>query len=283
MRGRFNKSGASTVSFFAFQDVITGTTGFLIIITIFLALNLDEVISVSHEPDPNKAIAEALQKTLEKVIALKGLVTTAQLAPGETRDTVERMIDDLKRSISRLRSPEEMQAKKNPREESMLDREVRFEIKKLLVQIDLLKKQLPDTTREAAKAESKIASLESEVKDAMDRMQQTIDRKNVLKLIPERSATNKEPMLVVVQKKLLRLQFFDDSPTQMLNTGDDLMAALKACPPVKFYAVLYFKPSGALRFRDLTKLLREAGYEIGYDLISEGTELETGKSRPSRR
>ena len=52
MRGRFQKSHGSAVSFFAFQDVITGTTGFLVIITIFLALNLDEVISVSSVQIP---------------------------------------------------------------------------------------------------------------------------------------------------------------------------------------------------------------------------------------
>lgn len=281
MRGRFNKSGASTVSFFAFQDVITGTTGFLIIITIFLTLNLDEVIGVSHQKDdPKNPVAEVLQKTLEKIVALKKKVAVTQLAPGETRETVMRMIEDLKKSIARLSTPEEMPDNKQPDGESMLDREIRLDVRKLQALLDELKKLLPDATDKAAKAESVIAALESQIKDAQKRLQQSIDNKNVLRLIPERSSTNKEPLLIVVKKNSLQLQFFDGTDAKECHSEDELLAALQAYPGTQYYAVIYFKPSGALRFKDVTKALRQTGFEIGYDLIGEETELKAVPSAP---
>lgn len=278
MQARFNKSSSSGVSFFAFQDVITGTTGFLIIITIFLALSVDQVFEVNDDGEPNKAVAEALQKTLEQVSELKQKVESSQMAPGENRETIARMIEDLKRSIDRLSQPTRPDLRQKSMEESKLSRDVRIETQKLLTKLDALKKLLPDTTKEAAQANSRIAALESEIKDTQNRLQQTIDRKNVLRLIPEKSNTSKEPVLIVVQKSHLKVQIFGDAPPKLLTSDDELQAALQSYPITSFYAVLYFKPSGALRFQDLTKRLRQAGYEIGYDLISEDIELDTRKT-----
>ena len=278
MQSRFNKSNSSGVSFFAFQDVITGTTGFLIIITIFLALSIDQVIEIGDDGEPNKTVAEALQKTLEQVSELKQKVESSQMAPGENRETVARMIDELKRSIDRLSPSSRPDPRQMTEEESKLSREVRLEVQKLLTKLDALKKLLPDTTKEAAQADSRIAALESEIKDTQNRLQQTIDRKNVLRLIPEKSNTSKEPVLIVVQKSHLKVQIFGDAPPKLLNSDDELLEALHSYPTTSFYAVLYFKPSGALRFQDLTNGLRKAGYEIGYDLISEDIELDTRKT-----
>lgn len=278
MQARFKRSHSSGVSFFAFQDVITGTTGFLIIITIFLALSIDEVIEISDEGEPNKAVAEALQKTLEHVSALKQVVDSSQMAPGENRETIKRMIEELRRSIDRLSPPTSSDPRQMTVEESNLSREVRIEAQKLLTKLDALKKLLPDTTKKASQAESRIAALESEVKDAQNRLQQTIDRENVLRLIPEKSNTSKEPVLIVVQKSHLKVQVFGDVSPKILNSDDELLETMRSYPTTSYYAVLYFKPSGALRFQDLTKGLRQAGYEIGYDLISEDIELDTRKA-----
>lgn len=278
MQARFNKSSSSGVSFFAFQDVITGTTGFLIIITIFLALSIDQVFEVNDDGEPNKAVAEALQRTLEQVSELKQKVESSQMAPGENPETIARMIEELKRSIDRLSQPNSPDLRQKSVEESKLSRDVRIETQKLLTKLDALKKLLPDTTKEAAQADSRISALESEIKDTQNRLQQTIDRKNVLRLIPEKSNTSKEPVLIVVQKSHLKVQIFGDAPPELLTSDDELLAALESYPTTSFYAVLYFKPSGALRFQDLTKRLRQAGYEIGYDLISEDIELDTRKT-----
>lgn len=275
MRGRFQKSDGSAVSFFAFQDVITGTTGFLIIITIFLALNLDEVISVSHDADPRAASALTLQDTLAQIVKLKQRASMALLAPHETAETLTRMIDELKQAVERLTPSTLPASDKNNAEESLLDREIRIEKQKLLTILESLKKLLPDTTEKAAAAESELAARESEVKKVQSLLQQTFDRQNVLRLIPEKSTTNKDPVLVVVSKEGFRLQLFDGSKAQTAASLTDLMQTLSAFSAAQHYIVLYFKPSGSLQFDEVTRRARGAGYEIGYDLIPEHIQLET--------
>jgi len=274
MRSRFNKSGGSAVSFFAFQDVITGTTGFLIIVTIFLTLNLDEVIGVSSDADPDATLAITLKDTLAEIVKLKQRATMALLSPNETEETVTRMIEELKRSIDRLDPSTHPDPAKMAAGESPLEREIRIEKQKLLAVIDELKKLLPETTKEAASAESKLAALESEVKKIQSQLQQSYDQQNVLRLIPEKSTTNKDPVLVVVDKDGFRIQLFDGSKAKTAASMKELLQTLTAFPSAQHYIVLYFKPSGALHFDDITRRTREAGYEIGYDLIPEHIHLE---------
>ncbi|WP_395739195.1 hypothetical protein [Prosthecobacter sp.] len=274
MRGRFNKSDGSVVSFFAFQDVITGTTGFLVIITIFLALNLDEVLSTSSTPDPHAELASALRKTLEEIAQAKRAAPLTELPSNETPETLTRMIAELKLSIERLISASNPKATERT-EDSRLDIEVRIEKQKLLTTVESLKKLLPDHTKEAADAESKLASLESELKEVESRLAQSYDQKNILRLIPQKSSTNKDPVLVVVEKSAYRILLFDGSKARQISSQDELMQALTAFPPATHYAVIYFKPSGSIQFEDMNKRIRGAGYEIGYDLIPEEIQLET--------
>lgn len=274
MRGRFQKSHGSAVSFFAFQDVITGTTGFLVIITIFLALNLDEVISVSSDADPHSALAVTLKDTLAEIVKLKQKGVMAELSPNETEETIRRMIEELKRSIERLTPSTQPDATQKTTEETPLQREVRIEKQKLLTLIESLKKLLPETTEKAAKAESELAALESEVKRIQSILQMSYDQQNVLRLIPEKSTTNKDPVLVVVDKTGFRIQLFDGSKSKSANSLEELMQTLTAYPSAQNYIVLYFKPSGALQFDEVTRRTRGAGYEIGYDLIPEHIQLE---------
>ncbi|WP_395744171.1 hypothetical protein [Prosthecobacter sp.] len=281
MRGRFSKSHGSSVSFFAFQDVITGTTGFLIIITIFLALNLDEVIGTTPDADPHAALTGTLQDTLAEIVKLKKQTATAMLSPLETEETLRRMIDELERSIERLSPGSKPDPSKKPVEESLLDKEIRLEKEKLLALLDALKKLLPDATDKAAAAESKLAALESELKKVQSRLQQSLNQENVLRLIPEKSTTNKVPVLVVVSKEGFRILPFDGSKALSVSSVASMLEALGSTfPPAQHYIVIYFKPSGSRHFEDVTEDTRKAGYEIGYDLIPEHIQLEPATSKP---
>lgn len=278
MKGRFKKSYGSAVSFFAFQDVITATLGFLIIITIFLALNLDEVISASSTPDPQPVLTVTLQETLAEIAKLKSGASMASLSPHESEETVRRMIENLKRSIERLSPSTHPDASQKPTDESLLDRELRIEKQKLLTLLESLKKLLPDTTQKAAAAESELAARESEIKKLQTILQMSYAQQNVLRLIPEKSSTNKDPVLVVVDKTGFRIQLFDGSKAKSAASLADLMQTLTTYPAAQYYIVLYFKPSGSLHFDEVTKRTRSAGYEIGYDLIPEHIQLETAAS-----
>ncbi len=113
------------------------------------------------------------------------------------------------------------------------------------------------------------------MKKVQSRLQQSYGQQNVLRLIPEKSTSNKEPVLVVIAREGFRIQTFDGTQAQSASSMDGLLQTLTASPPAQHYIVLYFKPSGSLQFDDVTKRMRGAGYEIGYDLIPENIQLET--------
>lgn len=280
MKSRFNKSHGSSVSFFAFQDIITATTGFLLLITVFLALNITEVVSLSTEPTAGGLMTEKLQKVMAEIVDLKGMVAGNAPKIQEDEATLKRMIEELKRSITRL-SPTNNLAPL-PAEESMMDREVRIEQQKLLTKLEALQKELAEATDGATEAGTKIAAMERELRDLQSRLQQAYDRQNTLRLIPERSGTSKEPVLVIIQGKAFRIQAFDGSAPVEAGSLAELTKVLGRFPAAGHFVVLYFKPSGAQMFNDATAHVRSLGYEIGYDLLPEGITLELGGPEAKR-
>ena len=97
-------------------------------------------------------------------------------------------------------------------------------------------------------------------------------RRNQLWVIPDRSASSKEPVLAVISQNQAILQRFDNPEQQILNGSkvtDGFAEALKNYSSLNQYIVFYFKPSGADHFKQLTREARDAGFEIGYDAINE--------------
>lgn len=276
MRGRFNRSRGGSVSFFAFQDVITATTGFLIVITIFLALDVHEVVGTgapaATAPAPAE-LTEKLGKIVEQIVALKEKVG-GKAAPEEDAHTLRRVIEELKQSIARLSlagGPAEM-----PAEESALGRELRIEKQKLITLLEELEKQAPNASRDAKEADARVAELEARVKELQSRLQKAREQQNVIHFIPEKTGTSKEPVVLVVEHSGFTLLTLDGKKTPGVKSFADLTKALQTFAPATSYVVLYFKPSGALLFDDATRHVRKLGYEIGYDILPEAAEVSLG-------
>lgn len=275
MRGHFSKSGMGGASFFAFQDIITGTAGFLIVIAVFLALGLDQVVGVSEDTDPGLVSEEDLTPLLNEITRLKAEVTQLQILPSQDEASLKRMVEDLKVSISQLAEETQRSSMVSPRlNESTLDREAQIEKEKRLTQLATQRDALEAARQQLKLSAQNLIKMEQRTKDAEAQMQQSRDRQNVLRLIPERSDTSKEPILVLVRANTFLVQSFDGSKAQIARSEDALIASLADLSPEKHYVVFYFKPSGAHHFTALTQLVRRAGFEIGYDLIPEILELE---------
>lgn len=266
-------------SFFAFQDIITGTAGFLIVIAVFLALGLDQVVGVSEDTDPGLISEEDLTPLLAEITRLKAEVTQLQILPAQDEASLKRMVEDLKVSISQLAEETQRSSIVSPRlNESTLDRDAQIEKERHLTQLATLRDALEAARQQLKLSAQNLITMEQRTKDAEAQMQQSRDRQNVLRLIPERSDTSKEPILVLVRATTFLVQSFDGSKAQIARSEDALMASLADLSPEKHYVVFYFKPSGAPHFTALTQLVRRAGFEIGYDLIPEILELEASPS-----
>jgi hypothetical protein len=272
MRSRFGKASGTGVSFFAFQDIITGTSGFLIVLTLFLALNLDEVLVEGTHTAPLAKREEELNSMLARIVSLKNQVADLQQRPADDEATLRRMIGQLTTTIATLETPP-MPGKDRIADATAMDRELRQTKEKLLTRLEAMNASMHQADMLATGINKDLPDLEKKVHDAQSSLQRIRDRNNVISLVPERTDTKKEPVLVLVQGSLIRLQRANGEPA-IAGSIPDFVNYLRGLSAGTHYIVFYFKPSGTNHFESLTKRARQEGYEVGYDVIPEEMDVE---------
>jgi hypothetical protein len=276
MRRSF-RNNTSRLSFFAFQDIITGTAGFVIVITLFLALNLDEaIVSISTDADsPSKNQAE-LDGILAQVLEEKRKTALLQ-EPGdiqESEDTIRREINQLGALVADLSKTTASLELKSQQNGVSVSREQRIERERLITALATLADAQRRITLKLASGLGDMQRLEQEVRNAEEAVQRIRDRKNVLRLIPNKSNTSKQPVLVLVQDSRIAIQGFDGKNNQIIRSAEEFLPTLSALSAVDHYVVFYFKPSGASLFDQLVDETKRKGFEVGYDVVPEDIELE---------
>ena len=271
MRPRFGRQ-AGGISFFAFQDIITGTSGFLIALALFLALNLDEKLTEGAGGQPVARRQEELRSMQAQILSLKRQVADWERQPGLDVTTVRRMIGQLKTSIAELDARPLPGLNQNA-DATGRDAVLRAEKKKLLTRLDAVNASIRKGALLSSGLLKDIPDLENKLVDEQSSLRLARQRRNVVTLIPERDGTRKQPVLVLVQGSLIRLQRADGAPA-VTGSVKELSSYLRQATPATHYVVLYFKPSGAMHFETLKRLVRAEGYEMGYDVIPEETEVE---------
>ncbi|MES2594575.1 MAG: hypothetical protein V4662_04530 [Verrucomicrobiota bacterium] len=271
MRARFGRQTGG-ISFFAFQDIITGTSGFLIALALFMALNLDEKLAEHTAEAPHAKRVEELSSMQAQIISVKQEVADWQQQPDMDETTLRRLIGQLTTSIA------EMDARPTPgmnQEADATGREakLRQEKEKLLTRMEGMNASIHEGELLASGLVKDIPDLEKKLLDLQSSLQRGKTRKNVISLIPERDGSNKEPVLVLVQGSLIRYQRPDGTPGGS-GSINDFVTYIRAVSPKTHYIVFYFKPSGSQHFEMLTKRARSEGYQIGYDVIPEDLEVE---------
>jgi hypothetical protein len=281
MKARFGRQGGTGVSFFAFQDIITGTSGFLIVLTLFLALNLDEALVDGANAKPYAKREEELRSMQSRIISVKNLVADLQNRPAEDETTLRRMIGQLTTTVAELESPMTTGFNK-AFDATAMDRELRETKQKLLTKMEKMNASMHQAELLSSGLNKDVPDLEKKIKDAQTSLLRVKERGNVISLIPERSDNNKEPILVLVQGSLIRFQRADE-PTVSAGSIPDFVSYLRAVTPAKHYVVLYFKPSGANHFESLTRIARQEGFEIGYDVLPEPMDVEFHQATPVKK
>lgn len=271
MRSRFGRQSGG-ISFFAFQDIITGTSGFLIVLALFLALNLDEKLTEGTGAEPYAKREEELRSMLAQIVSEKNKVADYQQRPSDDAATLRRMIGQLTSTIAEL-DAKPLPGMNRDADATGRDRELRAEKDKLLSRLEKMNASAHEAEKLSSGINKDILDLEKKVIDAQSSLKRKRERKNVLSLIPERSGTKKEPILVLVQSSLIRYQRADGTPGGS-GSVNELVNYLRQTTPATHYVVFYFKPSGSNHFEMLTKRARQEGYEIGYDVIPEDMEVE---------
>ena len=199
MSRRKLRSSGSPISFFAFQDIITAVSGILIIVTLLLALNVGQSHSSAEE---EKASAEQESKLARLLDELTVLRRTAE------RDVTEQVgratASELKSRAAELNEQAELLATKNAKQKAgakgMSDDVTVANRAQLLAELGATmnprKAEILALEGEAERKAAEAKTAAQAVGKAQAALVAEQARKNVLRLIPEPSASNREPVVV---------------------------------------------------------------------------------------
>jgi hypothetical protein len=268
----------SKISFFAFADIITAVSGVLIFVALLLATDLGRPTSSSSQAansEMERRLQEALAQQAEvdsQNHRLQELLATADTAPD---------LEKLQADIARLRSQlSEEQKKQTALADQMTDSQAAIAARDKVLGLTDLKATVQRTVQE----NEAIAQQEAKVRSEMDGLDQQVARveSQLLKLrqwdgqiwlIPDKSATTKEPIVVFVDGMGATIQRVDHpEQRKQLDKGvaDSAFSSyLDTAKSLDQYVVFEVKPSGIGLFQDLVKSARDKGFDVGYDALEE--------------
>jgi hypothetical protein len=268
----------SKISFFAFADIITAVSGVLIFVALLLATDLGRPTS-SRSQAANSEAERRLQETLSQQLEvdaqnhrLQELLAIADNAPD---------LEKLQADITRLRSQlSEEQKKQTALADQMTDSQAAIAARDKVLGLTDLNATVQRTVQE----NEAIAQQEAKVRSEMDGLDQQVARveSQLLKLrqwdgqiwlIPDKSTTTKEPIVVFVDGMGATIQRVDH-PEQRKQLGKDIADSafrsyLDTAKSLDQYVVFEVKPSGIGLFQDLVKSARDKGFDVGYDALEE--------------
>lgn len=287
MSGRFQRGKTAGISpFFAFQDIITSAMAVVITIVMLLALDMGDPTQGSTVQSATAELDQQLSKLLDQLAQAKISLDSAQ----HRKDVASLDSEILKGEILVLRRdlqdlPLRAGMDINPSNDATsaeASKSFQIEIENLTASNATRAQLIPKLKTDIASrtASMNLADKELDAKQAQLLAEQA--QKNELKLIPERSNTSKEPVLVIVSASQLTLQRIDN-PDKTVMSGSGLIsqfeASLKKFSTINHHFVFYFKPSGVDFYSAITSMVKDQGFEIGYDAILEDVNITFTSSK----
>jgi hypothetical protein len=277
----------SKITFFAFADIITAVSGMLVFITLLLATDLGRPsaansLSSKVEQQVRETLAEQADADAE-IERLQHLLAAAEVAP----DT-----EKLESDIAKLRLQlSQEQAKEAVLDGQMANSQAAIAARDRSLGLTDLKATIENTVKEVqsiadkdAKARVEMNGLEQQVLHAQDQLLKLRRREGQLWLIPDRTKTTKEPILVTVSGAGITVDRFDrpDQHAEADSGGarDVFTAYLAKAKSTDQYVVFLIKPSGIPLFQSLVQSARDKDFDVGYDALEENQQVHFSTPPP---
>lgn len=290
-KGLRNRGG---VSFFAFQDVIFSVTGVVIIIALLLALQIDKIRPPMPRADSTADYSGTISSDFElgdfsagRLRALEAKIVEDRERLEESRSSqrshlgeaelaaetkvLESRVADLLRQRNRL-----MVARAPALSEGDISPEA-VEVARLLFESERNTRRLRELALSNEKLGRNLRSREEMVRELETKALAAVDQSRVLRLIPERTDTTKEPIVVEIGEERVIARRFSAERSPALLSVEGFARYCTGFRPTEHYFVLFVRPSGAKYFEKLCDSVRTAGFELGYDALGEQTVLRLGK------
>ena len=279
MASRLRSSIGTRISFFAFQDIITSVTGILILVTLILALYVNEATSFTSEQTELKQKLTESQRELQTVSAqvaqrqtnLAALAATPD--PARLSEDIRQLQDQLTTQASRMSALEQKQA----------ERQAAAAIKAEQLGLTDLRERA-GTVRQQVESQQITNAVLAQTVAATERQQQEIKEKiekaeseHKLWLLPEISPTGQQPLLVVVSGTKVTWDRFDQPASHREFNGARAVAeftdGLRQWTASRDYIVFYVRPSGIDSFKRCYEAAKRAGFQTGYDAVEEDKQI----------
>jgi hypothetical protein len=279
----------SKITFFAFADIITAVSGVLIFVALLLATDLGRP-TASQSQTASARIEQQLQQTLARQLAmdeqnrrLAELLATAQTSPDPAK---------LQADIASLRAQFAVEQNKQAvltdqmtaSQAAIAARDKVLGLTDLNAAVGRVLQEIATLASEDAAARAKMDHLEQQIAHLESQLLKLRARKGQIWLIPEKSLTTKEPILVTVAESGATVDHFDRPDLRQQIGATGTITAFEAClhkmKPQDQYVVFMVKPSGIASFKDLVKSARNLSFEVGYDALEEDRQVHFGTPPP---
>ena len=272
----------SKISFFAFADIITAVSGVLIFVALLLATDLGTPTD-SHSKTEESEIERKLQETLAQQLEIDAQNQRLQilLVAADTAPNSEKLQADILRL--RLQLAEE-QKKQTAVADQMADSQATIAARDKVLGLTDLKatvnrviQEVITISRQTVNARTEMATLDQQVAQQQSKLLKLRQRDGQLWLIPDKSSTTKEPILVTVAGAGVAIEHFDhpEQRKQLGTSGADtaFKSYLREAKSLDQYVVFLVRPSGIETFQALVKSARDLGFDIGYDALEEDRQI----------
>jgi hypothetical protein len=284
MSSKLRTSQGPPINFFAFIDIITGVTGILILVTLMLAITVRQIpeLSAIVEDDPDPELKARLEQLLDqlaqynmRIQELQHEYSNLQSVPNQISldSQISQMTNEIALATSQAsRLVEELDDLK--RKQAEMD--MRLGLTDMAKANERARQDVEDLQKQLAMNQETMNRWEARVRDLDAKLLQQQQEQNKIWLIPEKSRTSKEPLLVVVTGNGISVEQFNkpgERKVLRLPTASETRDVLRSYSALDYYIVFYIKPSGIALFDALSEAVKKQGYEIGYDAVEEHVEL----------
>ena len=251
------RQNSAPMSFFSFQDIITATTGILILLALVLALSVIIQGAESDVEVPPQATDEQIAYRAGLISEVDSLKKEAQEVATETANLSAATPSDLKDKIiaANLAIARLKKTLSNNQSE-------------LRSQEDLLKDLQNDSTAEETK--DKLEQIELSIKETNLRLNQLKTENRVVYNFRETART---PWLVqVAGSEILAARVGSKGKPKSFTSALAFNQFASNVPDAQRYFVLLVKPSGINNHYTIKDFLNENNLDLGVELIEESTQ-----------
>lgn len=253
-----------SISFFAFQDIITAVVGIFIFILLILFMELTQLTQAESPllPPTESPIAAEIQSILLQNQQLEDLIDSALPEVSVIADNAEAVAEP--DSTSAIKSGQD-------------------QVRSLMRQIHKSEDSLEVAQQKNAQLRRRWEALDG-LRKAIQQSQQQANGKHEIpnpeedapRLIYRDTTAGKYLCLVIIDRDAVTIKDAESKTVKRLRSTAEALKAIRSINPYSKHVVLMFKPSGAAKYEDLYPVCKERFTNFGFDLIVEDSQISMG-------